>query len=57
MCPPAAKRLLDKAYGCGFSTVGVTEARLCATTTYERVIYLESLNCREMLNLLAATIQ
>jgi hypothetical protein len=56
-CLPAAKRLLDKAYACGFATVGVTEAQLCSATTYGRIIELEALNCREMLNLLAATLQ
>lgn len=57
LCPYAAKRLLDKAYNCGFNVVGVTETQLCSATTYERVIYLESLNCRELLNLLAAVVQ
>jgi hypothetical protein len=53
LCPHAAKRVLDKAYACGFSTVGLDETSVCAAMTYDRVIYIESLNCREMQNLLA----
>lgn len=53
LCPHAAKRMLDKAYGCGFSTVGLDETTVCAAMNYDRVIYLESLNCRELQNLLA----
>jgi len=53
LCPHAAKRMLDKAYRCGFNTVGLDEPSVCATMTYEQVIYLESLNCREMQNALA----
>jgi hypothetical protein len=56
-CLPAAKRLLDKAYACGFATVGVTDVHLCGVTTYARILDLEALNCREMLNFLAATIK
>jgi hypothetical protein len=54
LCPHAAKRLLDKAYKCGFNTNGLTEATMCSAMDYDRVIYLESLNCREMENLLTA---
>jgi hypothetical protein len=52
LCPHAAKRVLDKAYNCGFSTIGLDEASLCTSMSYDRLIYLESLNCREMQNLL-----
>jgi hypothetical protein len=52
-CLPAAKRLLDKAYGCGFATVGVTEEQVCGFATYARIIELEAMNCREMLNEIA----
>jgi hypothetical protein len=53
MCPHAAKRLLDKLYGCSFNTDGMSESAVCSSMTYSRVIELEVFNCRELSNMLA----
>jgi len=54
MCPHAAKRMLDKAYSSGINVLGIDEGTVCATMTYQQLIYLETLNCRELANALAA---
>lgn len=48
LCPHAAKRLLDKMYGCGFNTDGLTEPGLCERMVYDQIAAISALNCREL---------
>jgi hypothetical protein len=49
--------MLDKAYRCGVNTVGLDEVGVCSVLNYERVIYIESLSCRELANLLSTEVK